>query len=224
MTDIQPAPIAAPLPGLAGVPPEKISSYQQYLPAVFQSDELIGRLLLAMEAVLSGVDETRAAALGIGAGSGAPDGLEAVLARVHTLFDPDATRSELLPWLASWVGITLRADWDEPTRRAFIRSIVPLYKLRGTKAGLEAMLTIYTREPVTVDDSFTDPPHFFQVRMQLSDTDREQVRLKQQIARAIIDQEKPAHTFYALQIAVPTMRLPAHLGTNETLLGTDAAG
>lgn len=209
------------VPPLAGVPVEKISSYQQHLPAVFQTDELIGRFLLAMEAVLSGLGAERAE--GAGLGPGPRDGLEDVLARVHTLFDPAATRAEFLPWLASWVALTLRADWDEPTRRAFIAGIVPLYKLRGTKAGLEAMLSLYTREPVTVDDSFTDPPHFFSVRMTLSEQDREQVRLKQQIARAIIDQEKPAHTFYALQIAVPTMRLPAHLGTNETLLGTDAS-
>lgn len=202
-----------------GRPPEAISSYQRYLPAVFQSDELIGRFLLAMETVLSGLDAAQATAAGLG-----PDarvGLETLIDQVHTLFDPQTTRSEFLPWLASWVAITLRADWDETTQRDFIQRIVPLYKLRGTKAGLEAMLSLYTREPVTVDDSFSDPPHFFQVKMTLSDRDKESVRLKQFIAQAIIDQEKPAHAFYALQIAVPTMRLPAHLGTVETLLGTE---
>lgn len=203
------------------LPPEKLSTYQPYLPAVFQSDELIGRLLLAMEVVLSGVDDERAELAGLG-----PDrrpGLEQVIEQIHRLFDPQATPSEFLGWLASWVAITLRADWDEPTRRSFIQSIVPLYRLRGTRAGLEAMLSLYTREPVRVDDSFTDPPHFFQVQVTLADRDRESTRLKQQIARAIIDQEKPAHTFYALQISVPTMRLPAHLGTDETLLGTRTA-
>jgi len=41
----------------------------------------------------------------------------------------------------------------------------------------------------------------------LSEADPDRQRQKQTIARAIIDQEKPAHTFYALRVAVPTMRL-----------------
>lgn len=193
------------------------STYLNYLPAIFRQDAFAGRFLLAMEAIVGGLDASLAAELG----TEPVIGLETEIAQVHTLFDPQATRSEFLPWLASWVGITLRADWDEETQRAFIQSIVPLYKLRGTKAGLEALLTIYTREPVIVDDNFSEPAHYFQVKMTLSDRDKDSLRRKQQIARVIIDQEKPAHTFYALQIAVPTMRLPAHLGTEETLLGTE---
>ncbi|MEZ4660544.1 MAG: phage tail protein [Caldilineaceae bacterium] len=193
------------------------SMYLHYLPAIFRQDAFAGRFLLAMEAILSGLDAERAAEFGLEP----VVGLEAKIAQVHRLFDPQTTDAEFLPWLASWVAIALRADWDEATQRAFIQKIVPLYKLRGTKAGLEAMLTIYTREPVTIYDDFDEPAHYFQVKMTLSDRNKDSLRRKQQIARAIIDQEKPAHTFYALQIAVPTMRLPAHLGTEETLLGTE---
>lgn len=195
------------------------SSYLNYLPAIFRQDPFAGQFLRAMEAILSGLDAARAADLG----AEPVTGLEEKIGQAHTLFDPQTTQSDFLPWLASWVAITLRADWDEVTQRAFIQKIVPLYKLRGTKAGLEAMLTIYTREPVVIYDDFKEPAHYFQVKMTLSDRDKESLRRKQQIARAIIDQEKPAHTFYALQIAVPTMRLPAHLGTDETLLGTETS-
>ena len=66
---------------------------------------------------------------------------------------------------------------------------------------------MYTGERVVVDDDFDAVPHYFQVQLTLSATDAGLLRRKQQIARAIIDQEKPAHTFYALQLAVPTMRL-----------------
>jgi hypothetical protein len=84
---------------------------------------------------------------------------------------------------------------------------------------------------VQIFDDFTDPPHFFEVQLTLSEADPALLQSKQQIARAIIDQEKPAHTFYALRIAVPTMRLVSEalhessgwplliLGQN-TLLGT----
>ena len=194
------------------------STYLNYLPAIFRQDDFAGRFLLAFEVILSGLSQEMRREVGV---ESIVAGLEETLARIHTFFDPGATDPEFLPWLASWVALSLRADWEEATKRAFIREIIPLYKLRGTKAGLEAMLKIYTREPVTIYDDFAEPAHYFQVKLTLSERDADRLRRKQQIARAIIDQEKPAHTFYALQIAVPTMRLPATLGTEETLLGTE---
>src|SRR5262245_41297213 len=121
--------------------------------------------------------------------------------------DPDSTEPEFLPWLANWVALSLRADWNVATRRSFIGQIVPLYGLRGTKEGLRRMLSLYTGREVEIDDGFDQLPHYFQVRLRLLVADPGLIRRTQQIARAIIDQEKPAHTFYALQIATPTMRL-----------------
>jgi phage tail P2-like protein len=141
------------------------------------------------------------------------------------------TEPEFLPWLASWVSLSLRADWDEATKRSFIQQIVPMYRLRGTRAGLQRMLELYTRERVEVDDQFAAPPDFFQVKLTLSGADPVLFQRKQRIARAIIDQEKPAFTFYALEVVVPAMRLVSQarherdgapyliLGEN-TLLGT----
>ena len=62
------------------------------------------------------------------------------------------------------VGLTLRANWDVSTRRVFIREIVPLYRLRGTKEGLRRMLSFYTGQPVEIDDDHT-VPHFFTVAL-----------------------------------------------------------
>jgi phage tail-like protein len=171
------------------------SSYLDHLPAAYHDDPYLGRLLLAFEALLGRLG-----------GAGQP-GLEDVIGRLPRHFDPEHTPDELLPWLAGWVALTLRADWDAATQRDFLREIVPLYRLRGTHAGLQRMLEIYTREAVDIDDGFDDPPHYFQVKLTLSDADAGRLRHKQEIARAIIDQEKPAHTFYALRVAVPTMRL-----------------
>ena len=198
-------------------PQQPPSSYLDYLPAIFRQDPFAGQFLLAFEAVLSGV--------------GGQPGLETTISRIASYFDPAATDAEFLPWLAGWVALSLRADWDEPTRRGFIARIVPLYRLRGTPAGLQQMLTLYTGEPVDIYDAFDNPPYFFEVKLTLSEADPALLQAKQQIARAIIDQEKPAHTFYSLQVAVPSMRLVSQarherenaplliLGTN-TLLGT----
>ena len=202
-------------PGMS--PPQQPSSYLDYLPAIFREDPFAGQFLLAFEAVLSGV--------------GSQPGLESTISGIASYFDPAATDAEFLPWLAGWVALSLRADWDEPTRRGFIAQIVPLYRLRGTPAGLRQVLALYTGEPVEIFDAFDDPPYFFEVKLTLSEADPALLRSKQQIARAIIDQEKPAHTFYSLRIAVPSMRLVSQalheqenaplliLGTN-TLLGT----
>jgi len=205
------------LPGNGTDTQQPQSSYLGYLPAIFRQEPFLGNFLLAFETVLSGRD-------------GQP-GLESAISNVADYFDPWATGAEFLPWLANWVTLSLRADWDEKTQRSFIQQIVPLYRLRGTWSGMSRMLQLYTGQQVDIYDDFEDLPFFFEVRLTLSEADPALLQVKQQIARAIIDQEKPAHTFYALQVAVPTMRLVSEarherenaplliLGTN-TLLGT----
>jgi phage tail-like protein len=172
------------------------SRYLDYLPAIFRQEPFVGRFLLAFETVLSGRPPDRA-------------GLETTIGRIADYLDPATTEAEFLPWLAGWVALGLRADWSEATKRSFIQQIVPLYRLRGTRAGLQRMLELYTGEQgrVEIYDDFEQPAHFFQVQLTLSEADPDLLRRRQQIARVIIDQEKPAHTFYALQLATRTMRL-----------------
>ena len=162
-------------------------SYLDHLPAVFREDPFVGEFLSAFQSVF--------------------EGLAAKVDDVARYLDPMTTDVEFLPWLSGWVALTLRADWSVDTQRSFLQQIVPLYRDRGTRIGLQQMLTLYTGQPVVVDDDFDQVPHFFQVRLTLRESDPQLLRQIQQIARAIIDQEKPAHTFYGLQVAVPTMRL-----------------
>lgn len=174
------------------------SSYLNYLPAVFQRDVdevevlFIGRLLRAFEGVLSGLRDPER------------PGLEEIVDRIHTYFDPgpgkndsDRAPAEFLEWLASWVALSLREDWDEEQKRRFIRQVVPLYRWRGTKRGLEQMLGIYTGGKATItimeDDS---RPHYFLVRLSRTE---EGWAYNESIAVAIIDQEKPAHTYYHIE-------------------------
>jgi len=179
------------------------SSYLDHLPALYHQDPFVGEFLMAFEAVLSGAEDVD------------QPGLEQILDRLADHFDPATAPEPFLPWLAGWVAFSVRADWDTDTVRGFLQEIVPLYRLRGTLAGLQRMLEIYlrplsddiTHEDVVIFDDFADPPHFFQVRLTLADSDTQQVRRTQDMARAIIDREKPAHTFYALKIVIPTMRL-----------------
>lgn len=210
------------------------SSYLNYLPALFHEDTFLEQFLLAFEQILSG---------GVLSDREQP-GLEEYIDQIHTYFRPYVrpeeagsagalvTPSEFLPWLASWVALSLRDDWDERTKRGFISKMVPLYQKRGTKAGLKELLELYINvDKQEQEDNveiyeFETPVHYFQVTMSLQE--RGDLRQKQAIARAILDQEKPAHTFYSLQILFPTMQIinqptnedeGLYLGRN-TLLGT----
>lgn len=197
-----------------------VSSYLQYLPAVLQQGGFLGKFLLAFEAVLSGLDKKELP-------SGEQQallGLEQVLDSFPELFDPtrELTQEgqEFLPWLAQWVATSLRDDWSLKTKREFISQIVPLYRMRGTRQGLQKVLE-YSGELVRVID-FNDgagdtpekklfpgekPDHFFGIILTLNQRNAVELARRVRRVRAIANREKPAHTVYALRIEYPTMRI-----------------
>jgi len=182
--------------------------YLDYLPSLLQSDKFLSDLLRAFENVLSGVnsDEKDSKEL---------VGLEEYINRIHIYFisylqkppgdelKEDVTPKEFIPWLASWVALSLRDDWEEDFQRKFISKIVPLYSKRGTKAGIKELLEIYTGEEVKIYE-FEEVPHYFQVKIYLKEQDPNVLRRKQDMAKALLDMEKPAQTFYALKVLFPS--------------------
>jgi phage tail-like protein len=228
------------------------SRYLDHLPASFAVDPFIGRFLLAFERILSGVPSDSAP--GTSPPSSPPAGappaglpIEQVLGRIAAYFDPapgqttppDTTGlpyrapDEFLPWLAGWVATSLREDWDSETKRRFIQRVPGLYRERGTVDCLATMLRIYLNKDnaagqldVQVDD--TSPaitePHYFQVHFSVGGTP-DALATHHRIARAIIDQEKPAHTYYGLSIAYPELQIRddgyalAHASPPQPLVG-----
>ena len=226
----------------------------------------LGRFLLAFERILLGSSEVSSEVpqpgleeiLGGGAIAGPGQILKSVvaLAGIQRYFEPgvrlregnlqlldpsERAPAEFLPWLASWVAFSLRQDWNEVEKCQFISQIVPLYRQRGTKNGLENLLRAYTGLPGRNVEilEFTQPmqvgnavvgintvvgggaPHYFLVKMSLPAPDPAAKLRKEQIARAIIDQEKPAHTDYDLRTEVPTMQIGVRSTIAvDTLLGT----
>jgi len=220
----------------------RMSSYLGHLPGVFQEGTapgetaFLGRFLLAFEAILSGLAGVDTTVDGQGV-----IGLDRQLDHIHTYFDADLAPEEFLPWLSGWVGLSLRTDWTTAQQRRFLGRIVPLYRLRGTKAGLEEMLRTYTGMGVEiaefaaalrVGDVSTvgidtviggGPPHYFEVRMFTDERDPDARARVERIARAIIDQERPAHTHYTLDIETPTMQVGIFSTVGvDTLLGHES--
>ena len=210
----------------------RLSSYLRYLPAIFQDaaegNAFVGRFLLAFEDVLTGQGDVMRPGLGelldgVFDSSGARQ--QAGIARY---FDPGPELSaserapgEFLSWLAGWLALSLREDWSEDEQRRFIARINQIYRLRGTRAGMIELLRTYTGGLKVEIYEFAELPHYFQVEMFLNQRDEAELRRKERIARAIIDQEKPAHTYYTLKTHVPTMQIgiASTVGV-DTLLGT----
>jgi phage tail-like protein len=224
--------------------PEPLSSYLQHLPAIFhetaaeeaQADlpHFLGRFLLAFEKLLSGLGDPQ------------HPGVEERLDRIHQLFDPQTTPEDFLPWLAGWVALSLRDDWQTEAKRRFIGYAVALYRLRGTRQGLKLALATYSgfapdsiditerHDPLVVGVHSTvgvdtiiggAPPYSFWVTMNVPANWRpapgESATRQQAIVRAIIDQEKPAHTVYNLRFNSPTIIVGVRSTVGvDTILGT----
>jgi hypothetical protein len=76
------------------------SSYLQYLPAPFHADPFMRRFLMIFETVLGPIERT--------------------IDNVAYYLDPRVTPAELLPWLASWVGLGLDENWPLATQRQLV--------------------------------------------------------------------------------------------------------
>ncbi len=63
---------------------------------------------------------------------------------IARIFDPRATPEGFLPWLASWLGLSLDRNWPEEKRRHLISEAHRLYALRGTPEGLRLHVRLYT--------------------------------------------------------------------------------
>lgn len=76
--------------------------------------------------------------------------------RLVEIFDPWRTPPEFLPYLASWMSLTLRGEWTDYEKRWLIANIHRIYRERGLKHGLFTYLGIYApsaaRPRIAVDD------------------------------------------------------------------------
>lgn len=222
--------------------PGQASSYLRYLPAVYQQDAVedapnfLGRFLLGFEQMFTGLGDEQAPGIEEIL-DGIVDPVSGAVRRrgVERYFDPgpdlpDAERApaEFLDWLAGWVALTLRADLDELRQRDFIARAVSLYRLRGTRQGLEEYIRIYTRLGATIDELNIPfqlgvhstigvdtvlsggAPHFFRVLIRLPTSDPAEIARHRQVVTTLIDTEKPAHTYYALEVETPAFQIGVH--------------
>lgn len=64
--------------------------------------------------------------------------------------DIDEFLDEFLRWLAGWTALVLKDDWELEKKREIIARIIPIYRMRGTKRGLEEYLRIYVGKRINI--------------------------------------------------------------------------
>lgn len=179
------------------------SNYVRYLPSLYTRDELMGRFLMLFESFHAPISQQ--------------------IRQIPYIFDPSVTPPDMLPWLASWLGLSLDPAWPESQRRALLKAARRLYQKRGTAAGLREYLEIYTGGEVQIIEHRADNfvvrsradlgnsialgrgnrPHTFTVIVRLPPDVRGDGTQDQEWQRrisGIIDKEKPVHTTYTLHI------------------------
>ena len=183
--------------------------YLDYLPALYHDDELMSRFLMLFESFWSP--------------------LERQIDHLSFYFDPRLTPADFLPWLASWLDLTLDERWPEEKRRRLVCAAVSLYRKRGTRRGVQEFLALYTgKRPHIIEHraenfrlgagallgpgialGLDNKPHTFTVALRLPPLpalDEEERRQKEsdrrRIIESIIESEKPAHTSYNLRLEI----------------------
>jgi len=167
--------------------PGRLSRYMEFLPGCYQADSInfLNRFLLIFESVLGPLERT--------------------IGQLDYYYKPQVTPYELMPWLATWVGLVLNENWSIIDRRKLISRAAELYRLRGTRRGLSEYLKIYTGVTPRIIESWQQipipqyaslPDHVFLVILDVADV----AAIDRSLVQEIIDSEKPAHTSYFLEI------------------------
>jgi phage tail-like protein len=174
-----------------------------HLPGIYQSNENehLRRFLGPMEATL------------FAPGNGLSD---RILNLPEDVLDPSTAKKEFLPWLASWVGLSLRSDLPLERRRALIELAVPLYVWRGTMFYVKTLLELVTGALAKIVEpdipglrvgaarvgSTTrlkrDLPHYFEVTLEFTEPADGRESWLEGLAQETIHLAKPAHTYYRL--------------------------
>lgn len=209
------------------------SEYLQYLPRVFKEGpgneaEFLGQYLKIFEALLSGRSEVLPITGLEERISQFVNYLDAGLTPVEEVTYTGGTKvldSPFLTYLAQWVALVFDQNWELDKKRQWLQKIVPLYKKRGTKSGLVEYLNMFVGRQVVVEepaggfviaenstvgiDTFIAgaPAYYFRVKINYGfppeSFDIAVWKNLRKGIKAIVDLEKPAHTYYNLDSRTP---------------------
>jgi phage tail-like protein len=212
------------------------SNYLKFLPSIFRgADEetvpFFEKFLKVFGKILTGINDK------VLVNTEELQGISEIIDSIPKYFYPADAPIDFINWLSKCIGLVLKEDWSDTKKREVIRKIIPIYRMRGTKKGLEEYLNIYVTGGVSIKDNLAPlqigttstvgvdtiigglPPYVFIVDIILAVPDPKAIQNMQKTVKDIIDKEKPVHTYYRINITVPTMQIGyfSHVGI-DTLL------
>jgi phage tail-like protein len=143
-------------------------------------------------------------------------GLDTVLAPVFLALDcldayvaPESAPEDFLPWLASWVGVSLVETWPAERKRRIVATAVARHRDRGTRHGLQAHLELVTGGEVSIrdsggtlwsDDPDVEAPGDDVPRLRLSVRVDDPASLDVEGLIAVVREARPAHLPFTLEV------------------------
>ena len=151
------------------------SAYLRDLPAIFQDNDFLGRMLLIFENIWEPIELRQD--------------------HIDLYFDPRTCPASMLPWLAGWVDLPLSPHWPESRVRQLVAEALDLYRWRGTKYGLARMIEIRTGLTARIEE-VADQPWVFRVTIQTPS----EGGVDRALVQEVLDAHKPAHAGYILEV------------------------
>ncbi len=161
---------------LVGIPDEA-SSWMQYIPAVYSDEQFLGRFLLIFESLH------------------AP--LEWIVDNFACYLDPRLTPAEWLQWFGQWVDVFVPGTLPRDRQQAIVEEMGDLFLARGTRKSLSRHLElVFGKAPEILEPK--EHPYTFVVRLPLGK--KANTPANQDLAKRIIEAQRPAYTKYTLEI------------------------
>jgi phage tail-like protein len=161
----------------------------QYLPGLYQDDNFALRLTEALDLALAPVFST--------------------LDNFESYLDPWLAPEDFVDWLGSWMGLLLDERLPLDRKRAFVAQAWELFRIRGTRRGLQRVVEVITGGNVEVSDTggaasatapgaaFPGSPNFaVLVRIRVDDP----AGVSRGYVESLVSNAKPAHVTHRVEI------------------------
>ena len=115
-------------------------SYMQFLPEVYSTADTLNNNVLERFLSMFGTIQTD---------------LDEKIFSFTKYLDPDSVPRSFLSWLISWFGMKTDENWSEEKLRNLLLLLPKYYKMRGTRRGLEALLSLLLQNSLLTYDQST---------------------------------------------------------------------
>jgi phage tail-like protein len=145
------------------------------LPAVYQESGFLSRMLLIFEAIWEPLEQRQD--------------------HFPMYFAAQTSPVYFIPWLASWLHLSIDRHWPEARQRALLAEAMDLYRWRGTPYGLVRMIEVCTGlTPIVAEKG--DAPYVFEISVAIPPASG----VRRELLEDLIVTHKPAHVGFVLHV------------------------